>query len=112
MCPECGVIIAGARQGSRHDGPTYVRLLLVTLAGQSLLLWAIGIRLWFRRDGPPVWAGVMAACVFSVAIVLVLLFRDQLEARWKLAYGMFLASIALFLLSGCCLCFPLLSKAT
>jgi hypothetical protein len=86
--------------------------LLVTLAGQSLLLWAIGIRLLFRQNGPPVWAGVMAACVFSVAIVLVLLFRDQLEARWKLAYGMFLASIALFLLPGCCLCFPLLSKAT
>jgi heme/copper-type cytochrome/quinol oxidase subunit 4 len=53
----------------------------------------------------------LSAVQASVTIVLVLLFRDQSEARCKLAYGLFLALIALFLLSGGCLCFPLMSKA-
>lgn len=103
-CPECGVKIATARQQSFSDGPMWLRILLATVAAESLLLWITGVTMLFRQHGPPLMLGLWVAGFYTLALALLLLFRDQMQRHWKVLYGLFLVSFVPFLLVVGCGC--------
>lgn len=100
MCPECGVDLAEAWAEFHDDATWWVRLMLGTLAAHALLVW--GITLIFVLNPGSVSAGiaVLIAAISTFGWIVVRLARARARKRWRLVFGLFLASLAPYLLCG------------